>query len=434
MALGGSYASKQNVVIGAVLFMFLWYLGFNSQANPPATSVVSQIDVQVVSSYHHMSTNEANMSSTHAQGKTDTLQVDSSQHDGPLELDASIPQGQPDLPLLPTKPAKPPANPYITEGQLNPSGRLSKGPLSPPADDPWRPLILYAFSDSPVSRDNLRFFLHHGLHAAADFIFILNGMTNETAKDLLIPEGASNIRTIYRPNTCYDLGAYGEVLRGDKVPLGMGPGRLELYRRYKRFVLLNSSVRGPFLPHWGRGACWSDIFLAKVDVRTKLVGMTASCWPHFHVQSEVWATDFVGMELLMHPPPPPPPGPDGTDNIDTFAGRDEPVGLSGCYPDLNKALHAELGATRVMLAAGHRVDLLMSAYHGIANYSAVCDPDTRGDMLWNNKYFGTNVHPYETVFAKTNRDVDPVLIDRLTEWQWNSGWRSWDSCGAWSTW
>jgi hypothetical protein len=43
MALGGSYASKQNVVIGAVLFMFLWYLGFNSQATPPARSIVSRM-------------------------------------------------------------------------------------------------------------------------------------------------------------------------------------------------------------------------------------------------------------------------------------------------------------------------------------------------------------------------------------------------------
>lgn len=42
MALGGSYASKQNIVIGAVLFMFLWYLGFNSQATP-AKSIVSQV-------------------------------------------------------------------------------------------------------------------------------------------------------------------------------------------------------------------------------------------------------------------------------------------------------------------------------------------------------------------------------------------------------
>lgn len=42
MALGGSYASKQNVVIGAVLFMLVWYLSFNSQATP-ARSLVSQM-------------------------------------------------------------------------------------------------------------------------------------------------------------------------------------------------------------------------------------------------------------------------------------------------------------------------------------------------------------------------------------------------------
>lgn len=42
MALGGSYASKQNIVIGAVLFMFIWYLSFNSQATPSG-SVVSHM-------------------------------------------------------------------------------------------------------------------------------------------------------------------------------------------------------------------------------------------------------------------------------------------------------------------------------------------------------------------------------------------------------
>lgn len=43
MALGGSYASKQSVIIGAVLFVFIWYLGFNSQAVPARSSVVSQM-------------------------------------------------------------------------------------------------------------------------------------------------------------------------------------------------------------------------------------------------------------------------------------------------------------------------------------------------------------------------------------------------------
>lgn len=322
-------------------------------------------------------------------------------------------------------------NPYITKGQLNPSGRPVQGPLSPPADDPWRTLVLYAFSDTPGARDNLRYFLRHGLHAAADFVFILNGVDNATAAELQIPEGAANIRTVVRPNTCFDLGAYGEVLtsREQQTGVGWGPGKVDLWRRYKRFIMLNASVRGPFLPHWGQGACWSDLFVQRVTVDTKLVGLTANCWPHFHVQADVWATDFVGMQLLMHPPP---PGPNST--VDDFADRNAPVGLASCYPDVGQAVHAELGATRVMLDAGWKVDLMMSAFHGIANYSAWCDPQEHGDLLWQNKYFGINAHPYETLFVKTNRDIDPLMIERLTEWHWQSDWRSWDACGAFSRW
>ncbi|KUI60361.1 hypothetical protein VP1G_07566 [Cytospora mali] len=398
MAFGGLNPSKQTVIVTTVLLVLLWYLTLFQPSAPITTK------------------------------NTETLEIDTQppaagagEH---LEVDASTPGkpgGHPDVAAAAAKPNKKPVNPYITEGQLNPSGRPLEGPLSPPADDPWRPLILYAYSDTPVARDNLRFFLRHGLHAAADFIFILNGMNNVTAQELMIPQGASNIRTVLRPNTCYDLGAYGEVLRGDLISMGLGPGRIELYRRYKRFIMLNSSVRGPFLPHWGQGACWTELFLSKVNIDTKLVGLTANCWPHFHVQSEVWATDFVGMELLMHPPP---PGPNST--VDSFAGRDEPVGLAGCYPDL--------GATRIMFEAGWKVDLMMTAFHGIANYTTVCNPQEHGDLLFNGKYFGTNVHPYETVFAKSNRDIDPLLMQRLSEWQWASGWRSWDSCGGWSEW
>lgn len=330
----------------------------------------------------------------------------------------------------PPKPTKY-TNPYITAGQLNPSGRAIHGPLSPPADDPWRTLILYAFSDTPDARDNLMYFLRHGLHSAADFIFIMNGVDNQTVASFQIPEEASNIRIMQRPPTCFDLGAYGEVLRSKEqwTSIGWGAGRIPLWRRYKRFIMLNSSVRGPFLPHWGQGACWSDLFVQRVTWDTKLVGLTANCWPHFHVQSDVWATDFVGMELLMNPPL---PGPNST--VDDFAEWDAPVGLADCYPDLSRAVHAELGATRVMLDAGHKVDLMMSAFHGIANYSQVCDPQAHGDLLYKDRYFGTSVHPYETLFTKTNRDLDEVLLARLTEWHWKSDWRSWDACGAFSRW
>lgn len=71
-----------------------------------------------------------------------------------------------------------------------------------------RPLILYAYSESKTARPNIEYFIRHGLHAAADFLFILNGGTNIARS---IPK-ESNIRVIQRRNDCYDLGAYAEIL------------------------------------------------------------------------------------------------------------------------------------------------------------------------------------------------------------------------------
>lgn len=117
-----------------------------------------------------------------------------------------------------------------------------------------RPLILYAYSESKNARKNLEFFLAHGIHAAADFVFILNGHTDVASS---IPV-ADNIRYVQRPNDCYDLGAYAEVLTTD-----------DLYRRYRKFIMLNASIRGPFLPYWAE-SCWSDMYLKRVTNEVKV--------------------------------------------------------------------------------------------------------------------------------------------------------------------
>ncbi len=135
--------------------------------------------------------------------------------------------------------------------------------ISDPKKASDRPLVLYAYADSETGSAlaNLNFFLAHGIHAAADFIFILNGET-ETDVAGLIPK-KENIRIVKRPNDCYDLGAYAEVLLADG-----------LYKSYKRFITMNASVRGPFVPYWSEG-CWTDMFLSKVTDEVKV------CIPSF---------------------------------------------------------------------------------------------------------------------------------------------------------
>lgn len=121
-------------------------------------------------------------------------------------------------------------------------------PISP------RPLVLYAYSESKTARPNLEFFIRHALNDAADFIFILNGPTNV---GILLPN-LPNIKVIQRENDCYDLGAYAEVLQTD-----------DLYKGYEKFILLNASIRGPFMPYWSN-MCWMDMYLGKITEEVKV--------------------------------------------------------------------------------------------------------------------------------------------------------------------
>ena len=68
-----------------------------------------------------------------------------------------------------------------------------------------------------------------------------------------------------RENTCFDLGAHAEVLTREEPP---GGGRM-LKDRYKRFILMNASIRGPFVPHWSR-ECWSEAYLGRLNDRVKV--------------------------------------------------------------------------------------------------------------------------------------------------------------------
>ncbi len=162
------------------------------------------------------------------------------------EIIVQYKDGSSTITKIPTSPSDPPYQ--YDEGNGN----------SRPVSE--RPLILFAYSESDFARINLKFFVDHGLHGAADFIFILNGDTNVEKK--IIPRDKENIRVIHRKNDCYDLGAHAEVLQKD-----------DLYKGYKRFILMNASIRGPFVTHWSK-ECWSDTYLNKLTDEVKVCPLT----------------------------------------------------------------------------------------------------------------------------------------------------------------
>lgn len=271
-----------------------------------------------------------------------------------------------------------------------------------------RALVLYTYSESETARPNLDYFLKKGLHDAADFVFILNGDT--TVKDL-IPV-LDNIRVIERENTCYDLGSMGEVLRQD-----------DLWRKYKRFITMNASIRGPFLPTYDSPLCWTDIFLNRLNNKTKLVGTTMNCDPRPHVQSMLWATDDVSMSILLDP------------NLahavalqDPFGEPEDPIGMSFCHETMDQAIHTETGSTQLILSQGYEVDVMMTAYAPATDPDNYCKFGQHDDILYDGQYYGTNIHPYETVFVKANRNIDPALLSTMTEWHLELPSNSWTAC------
>ncbi len=160
-----------------------------------------------------------------------------------------------------------------------------------------RPLILYAYFESDFGRQNLQFFVDHALHGAADFVFIING-PSDVDETIIFKEGKhgtwsnhdrSNVLVKKRDNNCFDLGAHAEVLNGlvggsgwsgssgpidspDKLPPeGQDPKyKRPLKERYKRYILMNASIRGPFVPVWSN-SCWSDAYLDKVTDKIKVL-------------------------------------------------------------------------------------------------------------------------------------------------------------------
>jgi hypothetical protein len=153
----------------------------------------------------------------------------------------------------------------------------------------------------------------------------------------------------------------------------------------------------------------------------------------------IWATDLTGIETLLFPPAsaveylrehPVKLPPSSEEAIAKSGAGPQKPGINGCFHDWNSAVAAEVGASSLIKAAGYKIDVLMSAFHGDKEYGSQASCENNGDVLFNGQYWGTNVHPFETVFIKSNRDVDTVGLEKHTAWVKGRGYSSYDYCRA----
>ncbi len=120
----------------------------------------------------------------------------------------------------------------------------------------------------------------------------------------------------------------------------------------------------------------------------------------------IYATDSIGLSIML-----------------------TPQGIGECFPTLRHAMGGEVRTTPLIKSKGYHIDVMLTNFQSEGNY-AFENCTVNGDFLYENTYYGFSVHPFETMFIKTNRNISPKLIEQLTEWVDKSKYSSYDVCKA----
>jgi hypothetical protein len=240
---------------------------------------------------------------------------------------------------------------------------------------------------------NLVYFLKKGYIKTPniDYCFVVNGQHSVN-----FPK-EFNIKVIQRENNGYDFQGYYI-------------GLISLKKKYDYYIFINSSVRGPYVPPYTTTYFkWYQplIDLLKSNPKTKLVGPTINIQPPMdtlkisqylpHVQSYCFITDHECVTYLQ-----------STQLWDKFYTN-----------KLDVITHQEIAMSTLVLQKGWTINCLIPEYQSIDFHLRDFTEAIHGDILWTKNELGRVVHPYETIFMKTDRGIGNREIDTFTEYALN---------------
>jgi len=233
-----------------------------------------------------------------------------------------------------------------------------------------RTLILYVFH---IYNERVNHFIKNCIFQDnyIDFMIISN-----CPDKLHVP---SYVKILYRKNIGYDFGGWSEALLVNDV-----------YKKYDKFILLNSSVIGPFIPSYYNGK-WTDIYLNGLKDNIKLFGSTINTRGDpihkSHVQSYIFAIDKCTLEYLIE--------------CEIFS-------LNNTANTFNEAiLNKEIQMSRKIIENGWNIGSLLPQYKDVDFTFRTKKPEEYSigfldDIMYEN-YRNTLWNDYELVFIKGNR-------------------------------
>lgn len=240
--------------------------------------------------------------------------------------------------------------------------------------------MYFVFLSVYKNKASLEFFIKNAISMNADvkFYIIVNGAFLDNP-DI---QNRPNVHVERRENLGHDFGAWSSVLH-KLIPH---------FKAQDKFIFLNDTVLGPFMPRYVQST-WYSCFTSRLSDQVKLSGLTKNYHSlGTHIQSMAFCTDYVGLEILLS------------------------EGIFHSEPHLYVADYNisrmyfikkyEIGMTQLIETAGYKTEALYMAEH-----AKLSTPD----VWYLNKYFGTTIHPLETMFVKVNRIYTPI-IDLYYKW------------------
>ena len=244
-------------------------------------------------------------------------------------------------------------------------------------------LILYVFHQI---NHNVLNFINYAIFQNPEYTFVVicNNLKINLSDYVKVPE---YVTVIQRPNLGFDFGGWSEAILQD-----------DRYKRYDKFLFINSSVAGPFIPAYYY-LPWPEIFFSGLNDIIKLYGSTINnygdglIFGYPHVQSFVFALDQIGLEICL--------------KHGIFSAFNH-----SSIVDVIK--NCEVNMSTVILREGYNIGSTMNRYQ---NYDfrerEHYNPNfLLGDPMYMETFIKYDLHPYETVFIKTNRNISPSVYEK----------------------
>jgi len=269
-------------------------------------------------------------------------------------------------------------------------------PLPPLPPGPPPPPIYLSFPSSPYIMDKmLVLFVFHKYNDRVEH-FIKNCIFYDKNIDFIIISNDKNnsfetpdyVKKLFRENIGYDFGGWSDALLTNN-----------LYKDYKNFIFVNSSVIGPFIAPDYKGK-WTDIYINGLQNNVKLFGSTINtCMDPLnrsHLQSYIFSMNKTTLEYLI--------------NCEIFSITNY------AYTFWDAIYNKEVLMSRKIIENNWNIGSLLSYYNGVDFTFKNKKPSEYSmpflDCVMNNRYKNRLWDEDGLVFIKGNRKINIKSINK----------------------